>query len=342
MIRECTMRNGKWAKKENRIAAMKQIEHELNIDMPEKWYKVTTKDYQITGMRKVIDGSQMTHFQLVKEYLPNYDWKEWLFSKTPNGMWSMRSVRVRYMTWVAQKLGIANEQDWYDVGREHLAEFDAGGMLRIAYNGSLYAAVKDCFPEHEWHEWLFRKVPNGFWDDRNNRLRYMNWLGEKLCFKSDEDWYTLTFRDVVDGCGKGMLAKFGNSIVKAVIDHMPKVNWEVSRFAKSGKFQKRLYSHMRLLFPNNEIIWEYRDKRLKHCSGLPIRFDIFVPDFNLAVEYNGIQHYESIKGWGGEEVLDKIKKRDQHRREECAKFGIRLIEVPHTWDGNIDSVKKML
>ncbi len=42
----------------------------------------------------------------------------------------------------------------------------------------------------------------------------------------------------------------------------------------------------------------------------PLRFDFYLPNENLLIEYNGKQHYEAIKHFGGEEQLKKQKKYD--------------------------------
>ena len=37
--------------------------------------------------------------------------------------------------------------------------------------------------------WLYGPVPPGFWDLAENRLRYVEWLGDQLGFTQLEDWY---------------------------------------------------------------------------------------------------------------------------------------------------------
>ena len=41
--------------------------------------------------------------------------------------------------------------------------------------------------------WLQQKIiPNGYWNSKENRIDYMNWLSKKLNIKSMEDWYKVT------------------------------------------------------------------------------------------------------------------------------------------------------
>ena len=37
-----------------------------------------------------------------------------------------------------------------------------------------------------------------------------------------------------------------------------------------------------------------------------LKCDFFLPDYNLVIEYNGRQHYETVKAFGGDEEFKKI------------------------------------
>lgn len=76
------------------------------------------------------------------------------------------------------------------------------------YSTSPVAAVKDCFPEHTWKEWMFARVPVGFWDKLANRRRYLRWLGKKLDLKRPKDWARVKRRVFTENCGGGLLAEY--------------------------------------------------------------------------------------------------------------------------------------
>jgi hypothetical protein len=56
------------------------------------------------------------------------------------------------------------------------------------------------------------------------------------------------------------------------------------------------------------------------------RFDIFIPSFHLAIEYQGEQHYFPLEHWGGEQGLTDRKEMDARKRAACLKTGVKLIE----------------
>lgn len=54
--------------------------------------------------------------------------------------------------------------------------------------------------------------------------------------------------------------------------------------------------------------------------------DIYVPEINLAVEYQGLQHFEAIALFGGEESFKNGQIRDQRKRDLLASNTVRLLE----------------
>lgn len=61
------------------------------------------------------------------------------------------------------------------------------------------------------------------------------------------------------------------------------------------------------------------------------RFDFFLPDFNIAIEYQGEQHYKETN-WFHDE-LSATQKRDEVKRNYCIENNIELLEIPY-WDYN--------
>lgn len=66
------------------------------------------------------------------------------------------------------------------------------------------------------------------------------------------------------------------------------------------------------------------------------KFDFFLPDFNLGIEYNGEQHYQEKTGFF--DGLKKTQKRDKTKREYCLRHNIELLVIPY-WDfSNIEEI----
>lgn len=80
---------------------------------------------------------------------------------------------------------------------------------------------------------------------------------------------------------------------------------------------------------NNCIIFE-SEKRFKDCthkSVLP--FDFYLPDYNICIEYNGVQHYKPIEYFGGIENYNNQLIRDKIKNEYCIRNNIHLIIIKY-------------
>lgn len=68
----------------------------------------------------------------------------------------------------------------------------------------------------------------------------------------------------------------------------------------------------------------------KNCIDInPLPFDFYLPDYNIAIEYQGEQHYRSVDFFGGEEKFKIQQKHDNIKREYCNNNNIRLLEIPY-------------
>ena len=61
-----------------------------------------------------------------------------------------------------------------------------------------------------------------------------------------------------------------------------------------------------------------------------LHLDFYLPSSNLAIEYDGKQHYVPVDYFGGEEGFKKIQDRDRKKDKYCKEYGIKLIRIPYT------------
>lgn len=61
------------------------------------------------------------------------------------------------------------------------------------------------------------------------------------------------------------------------------------------------------------------------------KYDFYLPSHNLLIEYDGKQHFEPIKFFGGKKRLEDTQRRDRIKDELAKKAGIRLLRIPY-WD----------
>ena len=72
------------------------------------------------------------------------------------------------------------------------------------------------------------------------------------------------------------------------------------------------------------------------------KFDFYLPNLNIAIEYNGIQHYKEIKHFST--TLQEQQKRDEKKRKYCKENNIQLYEISYLLSESeiIDMIKKII
>lgn len=100
-----------------------------------------------------------------------------------------------------------------------------------------------------------------------------------------------------------------------------------------------LFKLVRDTFPEHKVIHQGKPSWLGRQS-----LDIYFPDLNIGIEYQGIQHYEPVLLFGGEEGLAATQARDAIKRELCNEFGCELLEVREGYNPEqfINKLKKVV
>lgn len=118
--------------------------------------------------------------------------------------------------------------------------------------------------------------------------------------------------------------------------------WFQTRYIKSGDTKScgcigrsageekiaRILSENNIKFEQEKI---YEDLKFE----LPARFDFYLPQYNLLIEYDGEQHFKSCKFGNitdeeAEQRFIKIQQHDTIKNEYCYNNNIPLIRIPYT------------
>ena len=87
---------------------------------------------------------------------------------------------------------------------------------------------------------------------------------------------------------------------------------------KQSKYERKI---RKFLKENNiNFISQYKPVWLGKMS-----LDFFLPQYNVAIEVQGIQHYKPIKYWGDKETFQKVLDRDNLKRKLCEENNIKLL-----------------
>lgn len=96
-----------------------------------------------------------------------------------------------------------------------------------------------------------------------------------------------------------------------------------------NKNQTILWERLCKEFKDEEILYEIGSNIVPWLDSL--RFDMYFPKYNIAVEYDGEQHFMPIEIYGGEENLINTQKRDYIKNKICEENNCLLIRVKYNY-----------
>ena len=320
---------GWWSDIGNQKLWFKDLREHYGFDTYESLYKLTaSKIKAFYGSFCLITIFEGSPGNLVRALIPQFDWKLYKFSNSPQGFWDDWSNIKLWFEDLRSHYGLSTNESLYELSLEMILHYY--GRTPVSKLGdSKIELVRRLVPEYDWKEYKFTQTRKDYWEDIENQKSWFVDFREHYRLDTYESLYDVSTKMMSDYYGGGLLTRtksnYGNSPSLFVPTMCPEYDWDLSKFASNRKTQKSLFEMLKQKFPN--AIWEYRtevrwDKRHK------IGYDIFVPSMNIAFEGQGHQHYNSIEIWGGNEAFEKQKNRDEYKSKIAKELGIRLVIVP--------------
>ena len=95
-------------------------------------------------------------------------------------------------------------------------------------------------------------------------------------------------------------------------------------------------------------IWKYltkfnikfeREKTFTDCKNINcLKFDFYLTDYNICIEYDGEQHFNINHFFGGQKAYNKLKINDNIKTKYCLDNNIKLIRIPYFDIDKIDDI----
>ena len=123
-------------------------------------------------------------------------------------------------------------------------------------------------------------------------------------------------------CGKKFLTSFG-AFTKRNGQCCPECSMSESRGERE----------IRNVLENNHIDFKQEYSFVDCKDKLSLPFDFYLPNYNILIEYQGAQHYEVVKKFGGLDAFILRQKHDKIKMEYCFLNNITLITIPY-WEFN--------
>ncbi len=143
---------------------------------------------------------------------------------------------------------------------------------------------------------------------------------------SNEDFLKKAFTDRYEYLSEYVTAKSkiliqckkcGNKFWQEAYSHISGCGCPV---CNESKLEKEVTKYL-----NEQNIRNEKQKKFKWLGRQSL--DFYLPDYNIAIECQGIQHFESKDFFGGDNGLEKIVKRDSNKLKKCLSNNIEMIYV---------------
>ena len=93
---------------------------------------------------------------------------------------------------------------------------------------------------------------------------------------------------------------------------------------KFGIAEKRVLNALKEKY--SIVTYQYRPQWL-HNKTSPQSLDMFLPEYNIGVEYQGRQHFSPNAKFGGEEQFFMVQERDKRKYQKCLENGVKVFYV---------------
>eukprot|EP01114_Cavostelium_apophysatum_P003599 TRINITY_DN1359_c0_g1_i1.p1 TRINITY_DN1359_c0_g1~~TRINITY_DN1359_c0_g1_i1.p1 ORF type:complete len:535 (+),score=93.88 TRINITY_DN1359_c0_g1_i1:146-1750(+) len=329
LFKDGTVGSGYWKDKNEQRYFMDYLGQQFGFKTPDDYLQLNASDFSSHGGAALLShfGGSLT--SLLKAVYPDHKWASEA-PKKEEGHWKSLEVQRKFLDDLAKKLKIERLEDWYRVKNSDIEENGGYGLLNM-HNRSASQAIMSVYP-HDWKPWKFANRPRDYWEDERHVRDYLAWFEKEVGITSMEDWYGIS--GVMYALhGRRLLERYGG-LPPLLLKFFPDYPWDVTKFGSSSHFSKphaMLLKRLLEIFPaQTEILINYIHPQLidPKQKNFRMELDIFLPDYDLAFEYQGAHHYkETMFG-----DLEEYQKRDQAKREACEKIGLTLIAIPYWWD----------
>jgi hypothetical protein len=203
-------------------------------------------------------------------------------------------------------------------------------------DGCRYAVAYSTLKPHSYilakgKEWIKKGIHGGEFRDGGFISAFNSWKGTKRQFRLENyfEYFYLqkTFREkdevwryadkVLEQANKG---DFKN--VQYAGYTRPKNKW---------KSEELVYNIVKKHYKQHNVIYQHRPFFLKTDIGGQMSYDIYISGLNIAIEYQGKQHFEPVEFFGGEQNFKNTVKRDMLKKELSIEQKVKLIYV-YYWE----------
>lgn len=254
---------------------------EKSIEKPSDWYRLSTKDFLAANGLQLLKIYGYSKAALLEAHYPGEKFYDWLFAgKVPNGFWEEPEHRREYMRWLAERLGLREDDDWYRVSYDDFKNNHGLGLLSYFENDKP-KAIQDFLSHRALQPWRFTSgTPRGLFDEPTTVAAFGKWLLEKPDFASPDKVLTISAKQLMAFGANSLLSRHGRSPHKTALAILDAVQADVER-------------HPWLSNRLPDGYWEATEHRREFWQWLGKRMGWTKPDDWYALEHAVLEQYAS-------------------------------------------------
>lgn len=165
---------------------------------------------------------------------------------------------------------------------------------------------------------------NDYGMPRVHKFKNFGYSYEYPCVK--EQWFEIP--RLPETIGVSYIESRAKDVAKIIKDYLIE-NVEYYQTKWVSEFE--LYINLKNCFPDLSFVRHHSFEWLGRQH-----IDIYVPQFRIAIERQGRQHFESVDFFGGDDGLKETQKRDKLKRQLCKNNDVILLE--HRYDEDFDKL----
>ena len=305
-------KNRSWKSIELQRNFLDDLGKKFQIQNFEDWYSLSLTDILANEGVGLAKKYNYCLYKTLSSVYTEYDWKPFLFLNVPNNYFQTVENQRKFLTEIlAPKLSINSPEKWVSVNQKTIIQL-GGAAIVNRYKGNYYKLLKTIFPEVNWDGLIY---PQGHWEKIENRRALFDKVSEKLNFAKSEDWYSITFLQLIKLNIQGVstvLSKYKNCIFSALCSIYPEFHWKESNFLNTRmnhwKKKENLFTLLQNIIKVYHIRKEadfyrisYHQLNILKASGLYLHGGLF---------YLLTKIYPEIK-WNKQKFTEKVKKSEQ-------------------------------
>lgn len=121
------------------------------------------------------------------------------------------------------------------------------------------------------------------------------------------------------------------TFMKRPIEHINGSGCPVCRESKGELKIREILNREKIEFISQKIFEGCFYKNL-------LKFDFYLPNYNLCIEYDGPQHSQVIEAWGGQKKLEETRIKDGIKNNFCSSNNIKLFRINYDQYKNIEEI----